>query len=74
MCGIGGIVSSDAPLGDEGRAALERIMAGLGHRGPDDRGTYVSRDGLAGLVHTRLAIIDLSPGGHQPMATEDGRY
>jgi asparagine synthase (glutamine-hydrolysing) len=44
------------------------------HRGPDDRGTYLSPKKLAGLTQTRLSIIDLSPGGHQPMQTPDGRY
>lgn len=46
----------------------------LVHRGPDGRGIYISRDGQAGLVHTRLAILDLSPSGHQPMASAEGRY
>jgi len=44
----------------------------IAHRGPDGEGQYV--DGALGLGHRRLAIIDLSPAGHQPMATEDGRY
>jgi asparagine synthase (glutamine-hydrolysing) len=50
--------------------------AALKHRGPDDDGFYEARvgDAVCGLVHTRLAIIDLSPGGHQPMSTPDGRY
>ena len=42
------------------------------HRGPDETGIWVSGDRAAGLAHTRLAIIDLSPGGHQPMADESG--
>jgi asparagine synthase (glutamine-hydrolysing) len=48
------------------------MSAAMAHRGPDDHGAFV--DGPLGLVHRRLAIIDLSPAGHQPMATEDGRY
>lgn len=74
MCGIGGIVSSDAPLAERGRKAAERLLESMGHRGPDDRGSYLSPDCRAVLVHTRLAIIDLSPAGHQPMPSEDGRY
>jgi asparagine synthase (glutamine-hydrolysing) len=49
---------------------LERMSATLRHRGPDDAGVYVS--GPLGLGHRRLSIIDLSPTGHQPMASPDG--
>lgn len=74
MCGIFGYVSADAGL-DEARV-LERALAALHHRGPDDRGTFRATFGgeRIGFAHTRLAIIDLSPGGHQPASTDDGRY
>lgn len=45
----------------------------LSHRGPDDAGSWISPDGRVGLGHTRLAIVDLSPAGHQPMSEEEGR-
>ena len=45
----------------------------LEHRGPDDRGMYLSPDGRCGLTNTRLAILDLSAAGHQPMRSADGR-
>jgi asparagine synthase (glutamine-hydrolysing) len=45
----------------------------MAHRGPDDSGLWWSPDGLVGLGHRRLAIIDLSPGGHQPMHSESNR-
>src|SRR2546423_14752741 len=49
-------------------------MAGtLRHRGPDDDGVWISPDGRVGLGHRRLSIIDLSPAGHQPMKSADGR-
>jgi asparagine synthase (glutamine-hydrolysing) len=54
------------------RAALERMGDALSHRGPDDRGIEV-RDQV-GLVHTRLAIVDPTPAGHQPMADPAGRW
>jgi asparagine synthase (glutamine-hydrolysing) len=44
----------------------------LKHRGPDDAGLWISTDNLVGLVHVRLAIIDLSPAGHQPMTDARG--
>src|SRR5512147_657756 len=50
------------------------MMAALDHRGPDGRGEFrrPTRDGEVWLGHTRLAIIDLSPTGAQPMSTPDG--
>ena len=44
----------------------------IAHRGPDGEGFYT--DSFVGLGHRRLAIIDLSPAGHQPMVTKDGQY
>jgi asparagine synthase (glutamine-hydrolysing) len=51
---------------------MERALAAIAHRGPDDKGLY--HDAAAGisLAHARLSIIDLSPSGHQPMASSDG--
>jgi asparagine synthase (glutamine-hydrolysing) len=70
MCGIGGfLISRSLPQGDL-EARLWRMVAMLRHRGPDDEGIWT--DGRAGLAHTRLSIIDLSPAGHQPMASGDG--
>lgn len=64
MCGIVGIVSQK-PV--EHRDWLDAGRDALQHRGPDDAGTWWSEDLRAGLAHRRLAIIDLSSGGHQPM-------
>jgi asparagine synthase (glutamine-hydrolysing) len=71
MCGIAGFLAS----GDErpGRALLEAMGGGMAHRGPDGDGAWLSSDGRAGLAHRRLAILDLSPAGAQPMTTPDGR-
>lgn len=65
MCGICGQIN---PHGVESRA-IQRMTSVLGHRGPDDDGKYM--DGMAGLGHRRLSIIDLSRG-HQPLSNEDG--
>lgn len=51
---------------------MKRMTDALAHRGPDGEGVYL--DGHVGLGHRRLAIIDLSEAGRQPMATEDGIY
>jgi asparagine synthase (glutamine-hydrolysing) len=69
MCGIFGLVSRNAQLPD---AVLERATQSLAHRGPDDGGTVVLHDEQyepveIGLGNRRLAILDLSPLGHQPM-------
>jgi asparagine synthase (glutamine-hydrolysing) len=73
MCGIAGILQRDAnPTGLT--EALGRMQAALRHRGPDDTGAFISKDCQAGLAHTRLAILDLSPAGHQPMSSPDGRF
>src|SRR4029079_13343846 len=70
MCGIAGIVS----LKGEAVPAvvIRRMTDAVAHRGPDGEGCYTDRPG--GLGHRRLAIIDLSPAGHQPMMSGDGRY
>jgi asparagine synthase (glutamine-hydrolysing) len=52
---------------------MEAARDRLKHRGPDDAGLWVSGDGRVALGHRRLSIIDLSPAGHQPMVSEDGR-
>ena len=65
MCGIAGIFGADA-------SGIEAMVAALGHRGPDGRGTH--RDGDAALGHTRLSIIDLSDCGLQPMSDPSGRW
>jgi asparagine synthase (glutamine-hydrolysing) len=74
VCGIFGYVTRDEGL-DEQRV-LDRALAALHHRGPDGRGTFRTSHGdeRVGFAHTRLAIIDLSAGGHQPARTEDGRF
>lgn len=67
MCGICGLIDyCAAPIAEE---CLARMTATLHHRGPDDRGQYIS--GPVGLGHTRLSIIDLSPTGRQPMRAEE---
>ena len=74
MCGISGLITTDG--GPIDRAVLERMTERLRHRGPDDGGIWsgASGDVQVGLGNRRLSIIDLSPRGHMPMASSDGRW
>lgn len=68
MCGICGVLDFQTRPPDPG--TLERMTESLRHRGPDDAGVFA--DGPVALGHRRLAILDLSPTGHQPMRSSDG--
>jgi asparagine synthase (glutamine-hydrolysing) len=70
MCGIAGVLSASRI--DE-RAVAQMAFA-IAHRGPDDQGVWVDTEAGVGLANRRLAIIDLSPEGHQPMLSSNGRY
>ena len=71
MCGIAGIF--DFHKSKVKKSALETSLEALGHRGPDGQGLFFSSDGHAGMSHTRLAIIDLSETGAQPMKSADSK-
>lgn len=71
MCGIAGVFNYadfDRPVD---RVTLLRMTRALEHRGPNGEGVYV--DGGCGLGHRRLSIVDLTPTGHQPMASSTSR-
>ena len=72
MCGITGIWANDGTK-EQLREDVARAVASLNHRGPDDHGIWVNDSGVA-LGHARLSILDLSPLGHQPMLSADGRH
>lgn len=72
MCGIVGWWNLRGEPVD--RAVLDRFTDSLAHRGPDGRGTYVDPRGCLGLGHRRLAILDVSESGHQPMSYGERRY
>lgn len=65
MCGING-------FNWQGENLIKSMNTKIAHRGPDDEGVFLSPE--ISLGHRRLSIIDLSPAGHQPMKTPDGRY
>ena len=72
MCGITGIFSYHYASTSVKREELRLIRDQMAARGPDGKGEWFSQDGRVGLGHRRLAIIDLSDAGAQPMSNEDG--
>lgn len=74
MCGIAGFLDARRVLGADSLAATGAAMAAtLHHRGPDDSGVWTDPPVGVSLAHRRLAILDLSPAGRQPMVSSCGR-
>ena len=75
MCGIAGLLDLKRKFGaDELHAIASRMAESLRHRGPDDQGVWIDAEAGVAFGHTRLAIIDLSPAGAQPMVSSCGRF
>jgi asparagine synthase (glutamine-hydrolysing) len=75
MCGLTGFLRSSADVGDElGLGWLRRMANAIVHRGPDSDGYWMDASVGVGLAHRRLAIVDLTAAGHQPMASHTGRF
>ncbi len=72
MCGITGFHTRESAVADQLRHNIEQAVRSLTHRGPDDEGIWLGEG--VGLAHRRLSILDLSPGGHQPMHSQSGRF
>ena len=72
MCGLVGGWSRRR--GPEVQGALKQMTDALAHRGPDDDGYWSDAEAGIAIGHRRLAIVDLSPAGHQPMVSESGRW
>jgi asparagine synthase (glutamine-hydrolysing) len=70
MCGLVGILSQ----GEIIKPLVLAMTQPIAHRGPDDEGIWIDAEVGVGLGHRRLSIVDLSPSGHQPMASHSGRY
>ena len=70
MCGIAGILSKRG----ECRSVVGAMTRTLAHRGPDDEDVWADEEAGVGLGHRRLAIVDLSQAGRQPMQSASGRY
>ncbi|MEH1770970.1 MAG: asparagine synthase (glutamine-hydrolyzing) [Nostoc sp.] len=75
MCGITGFWDISRQMSNDYLPIIvQRMSKSLIHRGPDDAGSWVDEEVGIALGHRRLSIVDLSPEGHQPMISTDGRY
>ncbi len=74
MCGLAGLLQSGGVKADEARSRLQAMTDSIVHRGPDDEGHWLDPECGIGLGFRRLAILELSPLGAQPMASATRRY
>ena len=74
MCGLAGLCTFADNASIEFGPIAARMAAAIAHRGPDASGTWHQPALGVGLAHQRLAILDLTPAGHQPMVSASGRY
>lgn len=72
MCGVAGWFDLKIANTERAREEIREMGSVLHHRGPDDEGYLV--EGPVALASTRLSVLDLSPNGHMPMESRDGRY
>ena len=74
MCGLAGFITATDCLESTLAETATRMAAVLAHRGPDDAGVWTDAPAGIAFAHRRLAVVDLSAEGHQPMVSSDGRY
>ena len=74
MCGITGLIGHRPRSAEERLSIVGRMADAIAHRGPDSDGRWTDSDQAVALGHRRLAIVDLSPAGAQPMQSHCGRY
>lgn len=74
MCGIAGFVGGSWNGDAEARAILARMKGSIAHRGPDHSDVWIDPESRVGFAHNRLAILDLSAAGNQPMQSHSGRF
>lgn len=74
MCGIAGLFTASAEREADLRRRVGAMTEALGHRGPDGQDLWLQPEAGLAFGHRRLAIIDLSDAGRQPMVSEDGRW
>lgn len=74
MCGFAGFLLEKAGGLDDPKAVVTGMASTIAHRGPDDSGAWVDTQSGVAFGFQRLSILDLSPAGHQPMASHSGRF
>lgn len=74
MCGLTGFIEGAGVRSRDLRGEAERMASTISHRGPDDAGVWVDEEAGVALAHRRLAIVDLSAAGAQPMKSQCGRF
>lgn len=74
MCGIAGFARPGGVAAGPARRTLAAMAGAAAHRGPDGEGLFLDADAGAALGHRRLAVLDLTPSGDQPMASHSGRF
>ncbi len=74
MCGLTGMIAPAATTAEELSSRVRPMCDALVHRGPDDEGAWIDAQAGVALGFRRLAILDLSAAGHQPMVSHSGRY
>ena len=74
MCGIAGFLDGRHFIPEEAAAIARGMADAVAHRGPDDAGVWLDGNVGVALAHRRLAVIDVSPAGHQPMQSTSGRH
>jgi asparagine synthase (glutamine-hydrolysing) len=73
LCGFSGVIEYSIVVSDK-MQLLSEMGNSIIHRGPDDSGVFITEDNKLGLVHRRLAILDLSAAGHQPMSSKNEQF
>ncbi len=71
MCGIAGVLSRTEKVKSDELLSMRQKLT---HRGPDDAGLWLDETGCVGLAHQRLAVIDISKAGCQPMSDDKKRF
>lgn len=74
MCGIAGVLTTAGHSRERIEREATAMADCMAHRGPDDHGVWSDAEAGIALTHRRLSIVDLSPAGHQPMISADGRF